>query len=79
MPPVTNIVKGDQRLFTIACASIVAKVYRDNLIKKIAKKYPDYHLETNKGYGTQQHRLAIQKIGVTRHHRMSFLNNIVAT
>ncbi len=77
MPQIKHIVKGDQRLFTIACASIVGKVYRDNLIKKIAKKYPDYHLETNKGYGTKKHRLAIQELGITKHHRMSFLSNIV--
>ncbi|MGQ4648598.1 ribonuclease HII [Lyngbya aestuarii] len=72
--PITQrtIVKGDQQSLEIAAASIVAKVWRDELVVRLALKYPAYDLVANKGYGTQQHRLALQKLGPTRHHRMSF-------
>lgn len=66
------IVKGDQQSVAIAAASIVAKIWRDRLITRLALKYPDYDLATNKGYGTVNHRRAIQKHGVTRQHRLSF-------
>jgi len=66
------IVKGDEKCASIAAASIIAKVYRDNLMKKLSKKYPEYRLGKNKGYGTREHRLAIRKYGFTRVHRKSF-------
>lgn len=73
------IVKGDEKSASIAAASILAKVYRDNLMKKLAKQYPQYHFGKNKGYGTREHRLAIKKFGLSRVHRKSFnlkfLNN----
>ena len=77
MPRLKSILKGDQKLFTIACASILAKVYRDKLIKNVSINYPGYFLEKNKGYGTQKHREAIQTIGISKHHRISFLKRIL--
>lgn len=70
--PQKAMVKGDQRALEIAAASVVAKVWRDQLIVRFAAKYPDYDLLANKGYGTGRHRLAIQKYGPSQQHRMSF-------
>jgi ribonuclease HII len=67
-----TIVKGDSRVTAIAAASIVAKVWRDTLIVRLAKKYPEYDLKNNKGYGTKKHRLALQKYGISPQHRRSF-------
>lgn len=67
-----SIVKGDDKVLSISLASIVAKQYRDNLMKKLAEKYPQYGFESNVGYGTKQHISAIYTIGVTEHHRRSF-------
>ncbi|MFV0424942.1 MAG: ribonuclease HII [Bacilli bacterium] len=66
------IIKGDSLSYSIACASIVAKVYRDNLITKLAKKYPYYSLDTNMGYGTKKHLEGIKEFGITKYHRLSF-------
>lgn len=70
--PQQNLVKGDERSLVIAAASIVAKVWRDDLVMRFATKYPAYHLAANKGYGTAQHLLALQQYGPSRLHRMSF-------
>ena len=70
--PQQTVVKGDQKLLTIAAASIVAKVWRDELIVRLAAKYPEYDLVTNKGYGTPRHRLALQQFGSSALHRTSF-------
>lgn len=70
--PQQALVKGDQRSLTIAAASIVAKVWRDDLIQRLAVRYPGYDLATNKGYGTAKHRLALQHLGASRQHRLSF-------
>ncbi len=70
--PQQAIVKGDQKSLAIAAASIVAKVWRDELITRLAVKYPDYDLTSNKGYGTIKHRLALQQKGASRQHRRSF-------
>jgi ribonuclease HII len=67
-----TIVKGDERSLSIAAASIVAKVWRDDLIIRLASKYPVYHLEHNKGYGSQKHLLALQQHGASPLHRKSF-------
>ena len=69
-------VKGDQKSVTIAAASIVAKVYRDDLMIKLSSDYPQYGWLKNKGYGTKQHILAIKNYGVTKYHRESFLKNL---
>ncbi|MBD2413199.1 ribonuclease HII [Nostoc calcicola FACHB-389] len=70
--PQQTIVKGDERSLAIAAASIVAKVWRDDLIMRLALKYPVYNLECNKGYGSQQHLLALQQYGPSPLHRKSF-------
>lgn len=66
------IIKGDQKVFSIACASIVAKVYRDGLMKKLHKKYPKYYWDKNKGYGSVEHRRVVKKFGLSPLHRKSF-------
>lgn len=70
--PQITIVKGDERLLAIAAASIVAKVWRDALIVRLATKYPMYGLAANKGYGTDRHRQALQRYGPSPLHRLSF-------
>lgn len=70
------IIKGDESCYSIACASIIAKVYRDNLCNKWAEKYPHYGIEKHKGYATKYHREALKAYGPTEMHRKSFLNNI---
>lgn len=71
------IVKGDETSYAIACASILAKVYRDRLMEKYATKYPEYDFEHNVGYGTKKHIKAIKAYGITDIHRLSFLKNII--
>lgn len=70
--PQETIIGGDRSSPLIAAASILAKVWRDNLIIRLAAKYPHYDLENNKGYGTKKHRLALQQYGPCFHHRHSF-------
>jgi ribonuclease HII len=70
--PQQTIVKGDERSLNIASASIVAKVWRDQLVVRLASKYPMYDLTRNKGYGSQKHLLALQKYGPSPLHRKSF-------
>ena len=67
-----TIIKGDQKYLNIAAASILAKTYRDNYMKKIHKEYPQYNWKKNKGYPTKEHKLAIKKYGITKYHRKSF-------
>ena len=69
------IIDGDAKCFSIAGASIIAKVYRDALMQKLGRdpKYRNYDWESNKGYGTKKHREAIEKYGLTRHHRKQFV------
>jgi ribonuclease HII len=69
---VTNIIKGDSRSKSIACASILAKVTRDRIMSLYDKIYPQYEFQKHKGYPTQRHRLALKKFGPSRIHRMSF-------
>lgn len=69
------IVKGDLKSYTIGCASIVAKVYRDNLMKEYAKEFPEYAFEKHKGYGTKIHIEKIKEIGPCRLHRKTFIKN----
>ena len=70
------IIKGDESCYSIACASIIAKVYRDNLCDKWAEDYPHYGIEKHKGYGTKYHRDALKAYGPTKMHRKTFLKNI---
>ena len=68
----TSVIKGDAKSYTIGAASIVAKVYRDNIMKEYAALYPQYGFETNAGYGSRAHIEAIEKYGLTPIHRRSF-------
>ena len=67
------IVKGDAKSYSIAAASIVAKVERDRLMNEMAKKFPEYGFEQNKGYGTAKHIEALKKFGPCEIHRKTFL------
>ena len=68
-----NIVSGDSKFISISSASIIAKVYRDNLMERLDKKYPGYLIFKNKGYGTKEHLQSIKEKGITHLHRKSFL------
>ena len=70
--PYTNIVNGDAKVYSIACASVVAKVVRDRMMAKLAARYPGYGWEHNAGYATAEHRAALRALGVTPFHRRSF-------
>ncbi|MBQ9735048.1 MAG: ribonuclease HII [Clostridia bacterium] len=69
------IVKGDLNSYTIGCASILAKVYRDRLMVEYAKEFPEYGFEKHKGYGTKVHIDKIKEIGPCRLHRKTFIKN----
>ncbi len=71
------VIKGDTKSAAIACASIIAKVYRDNLMEKFGKVYPEYNFDKNVGYGTKEHIEAILNHGSCEIHRESFLRNIL--
>ena len=70
-----NIVAGDSKFISIASASIIAKVSRDNLMERLEKKYSGYFIFKNKGYGTREHLSIIKENGITHLHRKSFLKN----
>jgi ribonuclease HII len=71
------IVEGDGLYASIAAASILAKTYRDDYMKKLHEEFPEYGWHSNKGYGTPEHRRAIASFGLCKYHRRSF--NIVAS
>lgn len=71
--PYTAIVDGDALCYSIACASIVAKVVRDRLMHKLAIRYPGYGWERNVGYATREHQAAMGSLGITVFHRRSFI------
>ena len=75
-----TIVKGDEKITSIAAASIIAKVSRDLFMIKLAKKYPRYNWHKNFGYGTNEHLNGLNKYGVTKHHRKKFkpIHNILS-
>lgn len=70
--PHTCIIGGDAKYMSIAAASVLAKTYRDDLMKELAFKFPPYGWEKNMGYPTKLHRQAIRDFGVTEHHRLSY-------
>ncbi len=70
--PVLSLIKGDALSQSIAAASIIAKVTRDDIMMELDKEYPMYDFKNNKGYGTKSHLLALDKYGITKHHRMSY-------
>lgn len=70
-----SIIKGDAKSYTIGCASILAKVYRDRLMEEYSKIYQGYGFEKNSGYGTKQHIEKIKEIGPCQIHRKTFIKN----
>jgi len=72
-----GIVKGDNKSFTIAAASIIAKDTRDQYMLKLSQHYPHYRFEKNMGYGTREHIQAIKKYGICPVHRRTFLKRII--
>ena len=70
--PHETVIKGDGKYLSIASASILAKYSRDIYMEKISKKFPDYFWHKNKGYPTKEHKEAIIRFGITKHHRKSF-------
>ena len=66
------VIKGDETVLAIGAASIIAKVFRDGLMEELAKKYPDYDFEKNKGYPTKSHMQTLRSIGPCAQHRNSF-------
>ena len=74
-----TVVKGDQHELAIAAASIIAKVWRDELIIRLDRRYPGYDLASNKGYGSAKHRAGIASQGICRQHRTSFRSCQVGT
>ena len=70
--PYKCVIKGDGKYQNIAAASILAKTYRDDYMRKIVHDFPEYGWNKNKGYPTVSHRKAIEKYGITKHHRNSF-------
>ena len=67
-----TIINGDEKVKSISAASIIAKVYRDELMIKLSKKFQNYAWESNFGYGTKAHMEGLKKFGITSHHRKSF-------
>ena len=70
--PYQTIVKGDAKYMSIAAASVLAKTYRDDFMKKIHLEFPEYNWRKNKGYPTKEHRNAIKEFGITKYHRKTF-------
>jgi len=70
--PEKSIIKGDQKVFSISAASIIAKVTRDRLMQKYHKKYPQYGFDKHKGYGTAAHFASLEKFGPCKIHRKTF-------
>lgn len=68
-----DIIKGDLLSYTISCASIIAKVERDDYMIKLSKEYPMYEWNKNKGYPTKKHKNALKEFGITKYHRKSYM------
>ena len=77
---IKSVVRGDQKIPEISAASILAKVSRDRLIRKMSKKFKAYLWDKNVGYGTRDHLSAIKKFGIAKHHRKTFkpIHNILS-
>lgn len=67
-----TIIKGDNKSISIAAASIIAKIHRDKIMKKLSINFPGYGWDTNMGYGTSRHIQGLKSIGITKHHRKNF-------
>ena len=75
--PYTSIISGDGLSYSIACASIIAKVTRDRLMMELDKQYPQYNFAKHKGYGTAEHLKAIREHGICEIHRKTFTTKIL--
>lgn len=75
--PNIPIVKGDAKSYSIACASILAKVYRDRLMEELDNKYPEYNFKKHKGYGTKEHIDNLKKFGKCEIHRNTFIKHFI--
>ncbi len=75
--PYQTIIKGDTLHYCIGAASIIAKVWRDKLMKKLSLQYPGYDFENNKGYGTSKHIQGIKSLGLSKIHRKKFVNTLL--
>jgi len=75
--PYTSIIKGDAKVYSISCASIIAKVTRDRIIREYDEIYPQYGFSAHKGYGTAKHIQAIKEYGICPLHRKSFVKNFI--
>lgn len=75
--PTKSIIKGDALSYTIACASILAKVSRDRLMLELDSEYPQYNFKKHKGYGTKEHIENLKKYGASKIHRKSFIGHFV--
>ncbi len=71
------VIDGDAKILSISAASIIAKVYRDEILERLHEEFPRYAWDKNKGYNTKEHRAAIEKWGITKHHRKSFLKKLI--
>ena len=74
----TALIKGDAKSISIAAASIIAKVYRDELMANLSRKFKEYKWQKNAGYGTKEHRNAILALGSTKQHRTQYVNTFLA-
>lgn len=74
---VVPLVRGDARSLCVAAASIVAKVARDRVMRRLHRRFPGYHFDQNKGYGTRDHLDALARLGAAEVHRRSFLGKVV--
>jgi ribonuclease HII len=74
---ISSVVKADDKSFTVGCAAILAKQYRDCMMKFLDQQFPGYDWDSNKGYGTLNHRAALKKLGLTKHHRLKYCKNHV--
>lgn len=77
--PFECIVKGDSKIQSISAASIIAKVTRDKIMKALSSQFPQYMWESNVGYGTKDHMFALEKNGLSKHHRKSFCSRFIST
>ena len=75
--PYISIIKGDAKVYSISCASIIAKVTRDRIIREYDEIYPQYGFASHKGYGTAKHIQAIKEYGICPLHRKSFVKNFI--
>jgi ribonuclease HII len=76
--PLLTIIKGDAKSLSVAAASIIAKVIRDNIMLELARHFPNYGWEHNKGYPTREHIAALKKFGSTPYHRKTFIDHIIS-